>query len=196
VYGIVKQSDGYVWVYSEPGLGTSFKIYLPAVTADITPDGAAPLVESSGTETILVVEDEPAVRNLSCRILETHGYSVLEAENGREALRLIGEASRPIHMIVCDVIMPEMNGRELARALEERGYNLPILYMSGYTGVDVIRRGLLTDQDPFIAKPFNGDALAEVVRQILDRQPGAPGHPGNRGTRFGDLDGPPTEQTP
>jgi two-component system cell cycle sensor histidine kinase/response regulator CckA len=171
VYGIVKQSDGYVWAYSEPGLGTTFKIYLPAVVAEIARDDTTTQSASAGTETILVVEDEPAVRNLSRRILEGRGYSVLEADDGRDALRLISEASRPIHLILCDVIMPEMNGRELALALQKRGLNIPLLYMSGYTGVDVIRRGLLTDQDPFVAKPFSEDILADEVRRLLDRRP-------------------------
>jgi len=171
VYGIIKQSGGYVWAYSEPGLGTTFKIYLPVVAAEVTANDVASRAASGGTETVLVVEDEPAVRNLSRRILEERGYSVLEAENGHEALRLIVESSRPIHLVLCDLIMPGMNGRELASALEERGLHVPVLYMSGYTGVEVIRRGLLTDQDPFVTKPFSPDVLADEVRRLLDQHP-------------------------
>jgi PAS domain S-box-containing protein len=170
VYGIVKQSDGFVWVYSEPGLGTTFKIYLPRVGSGLAgEDGAerAPTTEG-GFETILVVEDEELVRSLACRALREHGYSVLEARHGADAIRQLQSRPSGIDLVITDVVMPEMGGRELGRRLKAMRPSLPVLFMSGYTGEDVIQRGLMDADAPFQQKPFAPDGLARKVRAMLD----------------------------
>jgi PAS domain S-box-containing protein len=173
VYGIVKQSDGYIWVYSEPGLGTTFKIYLPAVTADSTValpvTGPPDVIPRPGSERILVIEDEEIVRELTCRLLRDLGYTVLEAQHGLAGLGLIEKQEAAIDLVISDVVMPEMGGRELGEELGRRFPGLPVLYMSGYTGEDVVQRGLLEADAPFQQKPFHPDALARKVRDMLDR---------------------------
>ncbi len=176
VYGIVKQSDGFVWCYTEPGHGSTFKIYLPRSL-----DGAAPVVPAGpagelrgGTETILVVEDEDVVRALACRGLRERGYTVLEARHGREALDRLAECRHPIGLVISDVVMPELGGRELGSQLAVLQPELPILFMSGYTGEDVIQRGLLDPGVPYQQKPFTPEGLARKVREMLDGRP-APG---------------------
>jgi PAS domain S-box-containing protein len=168
-YGIVKQSGGYIWVYSEPGLGTTFKVYLPAYSekAPASP-GAAREVPAGGSETLLVVEDEEMVRLLACRVLRERGYTVHEAAHGAEALELLSRTPRLPDLVVSDVVMPTMGGRELGSHLRERAPDLPVLYMSGFTGEDVVRRGLLDPGVPFQQKPFHPDALAKQVRDLLD----------------------------
>jgi two-component system, cell cycle sensor histidine kinase and response regulator CckA len=133
VYGIVKQSGGHIWVYSEPGRGTTFKIYLPRVQEAVDPSAARPgLPESArGYETILLVEDELAVRELARDVLRAHGYTVLAAQNGREALRISERHSGPIHLLLTDVVMPEMSGQELANRLAALRPTIPVVYMSG-----------------------------------------------------------------
>jgi PAS domain S-box-containing protein len=170
VYGIVKQSGGFIWVYSEVGQGTTFKIYLPRAAAGQTnrDEGKSGSPPAGGSETILVVEDEDMVRSLTCRNLRSLGYTVLEAPNGIHALRLIMERTQPIHLIVSDVVMPEMGGRELGQRLSLVEPLLPILYMSGYTGEDVVRRGLLDAGAPFLQKPFSAEALGQKAREMLD----------------------------
>ena len=175
VYGIVKQSDGFVWVDSTPGSGTTFRIYLPQVVADAAapPSPDLPAAPSGGSELILVVEDEDVVRTLACRGLREQGYTVLEARHGGEALRHLGEQARRIDLVISDVVMPEVSGRELGERLARLQPELPVLYMSGYTGDDVIQRGLLEPGAPFQQKPFTPEGLARKVREMLDarRQP-------------------------
>ncbi|HET9040118.1 MAG TPA: ATP-binding protein [Gemmatimonadales bacterium] len=169
VYGIVKQSGGYIWVYSEVGQGTAFKIYLPEFTgtvAELPP--AEVLVSPRGAETILVVEDESAVRRMAARALSAQGYAVLEAENGAEALELLGRAKGPIDLVLTDVVMPMVNGRELGERLAVERPGLRILFMSGYTDDDIVRRGLLRPGSPFLQKPFMPADLSRKVREVLD----------------------------
>jgi two-component system, cell cycle sensor histidine kinase and response regulator CckA len=170
VYGIVKQSDGYIWCYSEPGQGTTFKIYLPSAGTRTTP---APTTRRAvelrgGSETILVVEDEEVVRTLACRGLREQGYTVLEAKHGREALEQLERNQQRIDLVISDVVMPELSGRELGSRLAVLRPELPVLYMSGYTGDDVIQRGLLEPGVPFQQKPFTPEGLAVKVREMLD----------------------------
>jgi two-component system cell cycle sensor histidine kinase/response regulator CckA len=174
VYGVVKQSDGHIWVYSEPGRGTTFKIYLPRVNATVTPEetdpNGAPL--SPGHETILLAEDAPAVRALARDVLRAQGYTVLEAQHGREALTIGEQHAGPIHLLLTDVVMPEMNGRELAERLASIRPTTPILYMSGYTDNVVVHHGVLDRSAVFLEKPFTPAALVCKVRQVLDTNGG------------------------
>jgi CheY-like chemotaxis protein len=172
VYGIVKQSDGFIWCYTEPGLGSTFKIYLPRAGARSLPIAPAgpPAELRGGLETILVVEDEDVVRSLACRGLREQGYTVLEARHGREALERLAEG-RAVDLVISDVVMPELGGRELGSHLAALRPELPILYMSGYTGDDVIQRGLLEPGVPFQQKPFTPEGLARKVREMLDGRP-------------------------
>ncbi|HEY5940476.1 MAG TPA: response regulator, partial [Gemmatimonadales bacterium] len=164
-YGIVKQSGGYIWLYSEHRHGTSIKVYLPQV-GDALSRPSRPLVAPRGEgETILVVEDEEAVRTLARRTLEEAGYDVLEAANGREALRLV--MSAPLDLVLCDVILPEMSGHELGRRMAAACPDVPVLYMSGYPGLEVVERGLIAHDAPFIEKPFTAGGLAQSVRLVL-----------------------------
>jgi CheY-like chemotaxis protein len=169
VYGIVKQSEGFVWCYSELGEGTTFKIYLPVAGVRSHP----PTAEGEqgelrgGTETILVVEDEDVVRLLACRGLREQGYTVLEARQGRQALDLVASGAT-IDLVISDVVMPEVGGRELGARLAVLQPDLPVLYMSGYTGDDVIQRGLLEPGVPFQQKPFTAEGLGRKVREMLD----------------------------
>jgi len=169
VYGIVQQSGGYIWVYSEVGRGTTFKIYLPRVAAEppVAPSGerGAP---PRGSETILLVEDEAQVRALARLVLEGCGYTVLAASCGDEALRLAAEHLGPIHLLLTDVVMPGMSGRELAQALAARGHPVPVLYTSGYTNDAIVHHGVVDDEFVLLQKPFTPDALARAVRRALD----------------------------
>ena len=169
VYGIVKQSDGYIWVYSEPGKGTTFKVYLPRVDdleqAEIAPESAVDLPR--GRETVLLTEDEEPVRRLIKTILETNGYLVLEATCGDEALSLYKQYAEPVDLIVTDVVMPRMSGRELAENLKTLRPNIKVLYLSGYTDDAIVRHGLLDHKMFFLQKPFTPDALLRKVREVL-----------------------------
>jgi CheY-like chemotaxis protein len=174
VYGIVKQSGGYIWVYSELGQGTTFKIYFPRVAS--TPErpdaaaGAALLV--GGSETVLVAEDQPEVRQLTTRVLELRGYTVLGAASGEEALDLAAQYPNRIQILVTDVIMPGISGRELARRLLATRDGLKVLFVSGYTNEAIHHRGLLEPGGAFLQKPFTGEALARKVREVLDSSDG------------------------
>lgn len=170
VFGIVKQSGGHVTVYSEPGNGTTFRIYLPKVevASEARTEAKAPAAPTRGTETVLVVEDAEIVRNLACRILRSQGYNVLEACNGGEALSICQQHQGHIHLVLTDVVMPEMSGRQLAEHLREGQFDSKLLFMSGYTDDAVVRHGILEAQTNFIQKPFSPAGLAQKVRKILD----------------------------
>jgi PAS domain S-box-containing protein len=169
VYGIVKQSGGYIWLYSEPGQGTTFKIYLPVVGAMLTErDGHDSMPVALDGEAVLVVEDEASVRMVIGRTLREQGYRVLEAPHGRDALAIAGDPATRIDLIIADVVMPGLGGRELATRLAERRPGVPILFTSGYTGHDVVERGLIERDWPFLAKPVAPEALARKVRELLD----------------------------
>ncbi|MEP7175073.1 MAG: response regulator, partial [Gemmatimonadales bacterium] len=171
VYGIVKQSGGYIWARSEVAHGTSFEIYLPeCVDPAVEPPVAAVPLVPGGAETILIVEDEVAVRRMASRALSTQGYAILEAENGAEALELLGRTATPVDLVLTDVVMPILNGRELGERLAKERPELRVLFMSGYTDDDVVRRGLLRPGSPFLQKPFVAADLSRKVRELLDRR--------------------------
>ena len=170
VYGIVKQSEGSVWVYSEVGRGTTFKIYLPRVDNGAEDEKLASVasIVPGGSETILLVEDEDLVRDLSIAILEEAGYKVISATDGDEGLRLCQQFEGRIDLMITDVVMPRMSGRELAEYLKVLRPETEVLYMSGYTDDAIVRHGILEDDMPFIQKPFLPDALALKVRELLE----------------------------
>ena len=171
VYGIVRQSHGFIWIESEVGQGTSFKIYLPRVTdAAGTATRATSVVSSSGTETILLVEDDAALRKLATRILESAGYTVLLASTGEEALHLLERHEALVHLLLSDVVMPGMSGRELAERVAQTRPGTKALYMSGYTSDTIVRHGVLEAQVQFLNKPFTAEALLRKVRDVLDSQ--------------------------
>jgi signal transduction histidine kinase len=170
VYGIVKQSEGTIWLYSEVGRGTAFKIYLPCAEAPMKEvDGIADDFELlQGTETVLLVEDEEVVREMATEILRDSGYHVLEASHGHEAMILGRQHSGVIHLMLTDVVMPQMSGRELAEQLTPLRRDMKVLYMSGYTDDAIVHHGVLEEGTAFIGKPFTPSALARKVREILD----------------------------
>jgi len=170
VYGIVKQSGGNIWVYSEVGIGTTFKIYLPLVREPAENyKHAAPAVHlPKATETVLLVEDAEMVRNLAKEVLETSGYRVLVAANGKDALLVCEQSREPIHLLLTDVVMPEMGGPQLVNRLGSLYPQMRVLYMSGYTEDTIVQRGVLKEGINFIEKPFTPDSLAFKVREVLD----------------------------
>ena len=170
VYGIVKQNHGFINAYSEPGRGTTFKIYLPvhqAGTGRATQQSTTP-TPARGNETILLVEDEPAILAVGTKILERQGYTVLAAASPDEAMRLAREHAGDIHLLITDVVMPKMNGRELARHLLARYPDLKCLFMSGYTASVIAHHGVLDADVHFLQKPFSIQDLATKVRTAVE----------------------------
>jgi two-component system cell cycle sensor histidine kinase/response regulator CckA len=169
VYGIVKQSAGYILLESEPGHGTTFELYFPRTSDLITPVLAASTTPRSGTETILVVEDDPLVRKVACRSLAAAGYHVLVASNGREALEVAARVKARLDLLLTDVIMPGLNGRELADELRRQHPDLRVLYMSGYAADVISKAGVLDSGIEFLRKPFTVAQIRERARDVLDR---------------------------
>jgi CheY-like chemotaxis protein len=172
---IVQQSGGHIGIYSEIGRGTTFKVYFPRVDQPL--DAAAQSIKAGplprGTETLLVVEDEPSLRHLACRALKAQGYDVLSAANGQDALRAAQEhKGAPIRLVVTDVIMPLMGGEVMAKWLKATYPDLKILYTSGYTDDAIAHHGVLDAGVEFLSKPYTPATLARKVREVLD-QPGA-----------------------
>jgi two-component system, cell cycle sensor histidine kinase and response regulator CckA len=170
VYGIVKQNSGYIWVYSEPGLGTTFKIYLPrAKDAKVVPQLSLPLIGyCGGFETVLLAEDEAAVRRATREFLSLNGYIVLEAKNGLDALAIAREYQGPIHLMITDVVMPQMSGARLAGELAAERPDMKVLFVSGYAETTVQRHGAIDVTTRFLQKPFSLRTLAHKIREILD----------------------------
>jgi signal transduction histidine kinase/ActR/RegA family two-component response regulator len=174
-FGIVKQSNGHIWVYSEPGQGTTFKVYLPRIDEE-KPDFPFRHKEFGdlprGSETVLLVEDEESVRELAARMLRQQGYKLLEAANGNEALQLVQkQPDERIHLVVTDVIMPQMGGKALTDQLKTMRPDIKVLFISGYTDKAVVHHGLLESGIAFLQKPFSPQMLVRKVREVLDEDP-------------------------
>ncbi|HEX4422118.1 MAG TPA: ATP-binding protein [Kofleriaceae bacterium] len=170
VFGIVHQSGGTIWVYSKPGFGTTFKIYLPRAKRrfETNKQVVAARAPGNGSETVLLVEDDEAVRGLVRTILRRHGYTVLEAQNGGEAFLVCEQHPDPIHLLLTDVVMPRMSGRQVAERLLPLRRDMKVLYMSGYTDDAVMLHGVIESGLPFLQKPITSDALLREVRRVLD----------------------------
>ncbi len=170
VYGIVSQSEGKIWAYSEPGQGTTFRIYLPRITRSGEPETTTAPSESSnrGSETVLVVEDENTVRLVAVASLRKAGYDVLEASDGEEAMRVASAHEGPIHLVLTDVLMPGIHGPALVKRLEERRPAIRALYMSGHADDALLHHGILEGGLSFLEKPFNRNELTRKVREVLD----------------------------
>ncbi len=172
VYGIVKQSGGYIWAYSQPGMGTTFKTYLPRIEKQMekTEPALAPELSEPGAGTILLVEDERSVRTLARRVLEGRGYTVLEAEDGGSAMQLSQGHEGPIDLLLTDVVMPELSGPELAERLLPHRPETRVLYTSGYTDHAILRAAVWESGANFLQKPFTPDTLVQKVQEVLDSQ--------------------------
>jgi CheY-like chemotaxis protein len=170
VHGIIEQSGGFIEVESQPGEGTTFRVHLPRTDrpgggGDSSSDGRA---TAQGTETVLLVEDDPAVRALAARVLRQSGYTILEAGGSREAIAAVEKYQGRIHLLVTDVVMPGLGGRPLAEMFQAEYSGLKVLYVSGYTDDAIVRHGILTDRVHFLQKPFTPAALTAKVRGVLD----------------------------
>jgi CheY-like chemotaxis protein len=168
VYGIIKQSEGHIWVYSEPGLGTAFKIYLPAAKEAMPSHretvSPSPVIERTGT--VLVVEDQDLFREMIHEVLEQNGFRVLLAQNGDEALRICEEQTDPIDLVLTDVVMPKMSGPQLAEKISARR-KMRVLFMSGYSDDAIARHGVLAERAEFLQKPFSPDDLLRKVQSVV-----------------------------
>jgi CheY-like chemotaxis protein len=173
VYGIVRRNGGWIDVSSELGVGTSFKLYFPRIDGDSVEDQreATRKEEPHGGETILVVEDQDAVRRLTTAILKVYGYQILEAANGDEALDIVQKYSGEIHLLLTDVVLPGINGKELSERLRTLRPKLKVLFTSGYTADVIAHRGVLDSGVAYIPKPFSPDNLAAKVREVLTEPP-------------------------
>ncbi|MGC2260602.1 MAG: PAS domain S-box protein [Candidatus Sulfotelmatobacter sp.] len=171
VYGIVKQSDGYIWVYSEPGQGTSFKIYLPFHAATVQREEAPAKIENvNGSETVLVVEDDQGFRSMVVGFLKELGYTVLEAGNGEQALEIAASANTPVQALITDIVMPKMGGRDLADKLMSKFPNTKVLYTSGYTHDGVVQTRVLKEGEVFLQKPFALSELSKKLREVIEKE--------------------------
>jgi len=175
VYGVVKQSGGFIYVYSEVGQGTTFKVYLPQVLAEVDKEVAekAPALPPRGSETVLFVEDEESVRELVTEYLTGAGYKVLEACDGAQALEIAAKHQGTIEILVTDVVMPKLSGREVASRITAERPNVKVLFISGYTDDSIFRHGVLEGGVAYLQKPFNLKAIAQKIREVLDGQPAA-----------------------
>jgi len=174
VYGIVQQSDGHIHVSSKPGRGTTVKVFLPRAPADqqVEAEAVKPADKPCrGSETVLLVEDESSIRIMMGRELQNQGYQVLEAEDGADALKRAREHRGPIDLLLTDVVMPRLGGRELAEELTAVRPQMKVLFMSGYTDDEIVRHGVLRARTAFIQKPFAPSELARKVREVLDAPP-------------------------
>jgi CheY-like chemotaxis protein len=173
VYGLVKQQDGFIGIESEPGRGTTVRMYFPPAAESAGPERApAPSEIREGDETILLVEDDATLRRTAKRVLEKFGYTVITATDGREAVELIRGGGAPVDLIISDVVMPHLSGPQLLRALRETGAMPRILFTSGYTARDVHERSAIEGGVPFLAKPWTVAELLGTVRRILDAPAG------------------------
>jgi CheY-like chemotaxis protein len=172
VYGIVKQAGGHIWLYSEPEQGTTFKIFFPRSTArEPAAQTVTEPVSLEGTESILLVEDDASIRGLASRILTSHGYGVISAGSGEEALEMLGSGEVETDLVITDIVLPGMNGRDTAMRLRDVAPKVKTLFMSGYTDDEIVRRGLVHDNAVFLSKPFSADGLLRKAREALDFLP-------------------------
>jgi two-component system cell cycle sensor histidine kinase/response regulator CckA len=173
VYGVIKQSGGFIWVYSELGKGTSFKIYLPRVDqpAEETGVGSVSAAAPRGSETVLLAEDEQDVREVAREFLESGGYTVIEANNGAEALRLAAGHKGKIDLLVTDLVMPGMTGQELARRLQKESSGLGVIYMSGYSENAAAEAAQWDPSTRLLTKPFSRNTILRTVRDVLSNAP-------------------------
>jgi CheY-like chemotaxis protein len=173
VFGIVKQANGYIWIYSELGRGTTFKIYLPAAdgsTRPVVAKAEPPIETCRGGETILIVEDEDLVRDFARNTLAEFGYSAIAAVTSTDAVEIIRSTGSTVDLVLTDVVMPMVGGPAIGEILESSSPGTKIIYMSGYTGNGVASQGMLEKENDFLAKPFSREQLVRKVREVLDRR--------------------------